>query len=227
MPTKKIHLAILFALIGATTSPFAFTVQQSVTMHPAYAEEDTHAMLAPEDSISQSQTQSYTTPATVTVAPATIDKVKIHLKKITPTGTSYRKQLIDAAMKYRGVVPYVFGGATPSGWDCSGFTSYMYGTELNISLAHSVATQSIQGKEVSASDAQAGDLVIFSKSSESNFHVGIYLGNGMMLHAPQPGENTKVGSIHFEAGDSIKFVNVIDSAYGISYKNPYYKVYNY
>lgn len=90
------------------------------------------------------------------------------------------------ALQFLGV-PYVYGGTTPAGFDCSGFTSYVYGLH-GISLPRSASSQWGVGVGVSYADAQAGDLVIMNGGG----HVGIYLGGGQMVHSPRPGKSVQV-----------------------------------
>ena len=85
------------------------------------------------------------------------------------------------AMHLRGV-PYVWSGSTPAGFDCSGFTSYVYG-KLGITLAHSSYAQWTSGSRVPRSDLRPGDLVFFYGLG----HVGIYIGGGQFIHAPHTG----------------------------------------
>lgn len=99
-------------------------------------------------------------------------------------------QIIRVASKYIGV-PYVFGGSTPAGFDCSGLTRYVF-AQFGISLAHSVSAQSHRGKLIHAKDAQPGDLVVWNDGG----HVGIYAGGGNMIHAPQPGDSVKLAAIY-------------------------------
>ena len=91
-------------------------------------------------------------------------------------------------------------------------------------MYHGVAVQSTLGKKVSQADAQPGDLVIFSKPSETNFHVGIYLGNGLMLNAPEPGKNTKIGAVNWDPANKVEYVNIIDPEIG--YKGDAYYSYD-
>lgn len=88
------------------------------------------------------------------------------------------------AQKYLGV-RYVYGGASPSGFDCSGLTLYLY-AQYGYSLSHSARAQYAAGRKISKSELQPGDLVFFSSPSTSSInHVGIYIGNGEVLHARQ------------------------------------------
>ena len=87
----------------------------------------------------------------------------------------------EYAKSFHGV-PYVYGGSTPAGFDCSGFTSYVF-RKFGISLPHSSAAQARYGRPVSRSEAKPGDLVVMPG------HVGIYAGNGMVTHAPKPGQS--------------------------------------
>jgi peptidoglycan DL-endopeptidase CwlO len=87
--------------------------------------------------------------------------------------------------------PYVFGAAGPNGFDCSGLTMFAYAA-AGVSLPHSSAAQSRLGVAVSRSDLQPGDLVYFYSPVS---HVGLYIGNGMMVHARTFGQPVAVTSV--------------------------------
>ena len=93
----------------------------------------------------------------------------------------------NVGLQYQGV-PYVYGGTTPAGFDCSGFVMYVY-AQFGISLPHSAAGQGAAGTRISLADAQPGDLVIMDG------HDGIYAGNGNILHAPYEGAAVRVQPI--------------------------------
>ncbi|RXZ48549.1 NlpC/P60 family protein [Agromyces fucosus] len=93
----------------------------------------------------------------------------------------------SVASQYVGV-PYVYGGATPAGFDCSGFVMYVY-AQFGVGMPHSSAGQGAMGTRISEADAQPGDLVIMPG------HDGFYAGNGMILHAPYEGASVRVQPI--------------------------------
>lgn len=97
-------------------------------------------------------------------------------------GSNYvSRRIISNAMQYIGV-PYVFGGTTPGGFDCSGYVRYVF-ANAGISLPRTADVQYEVGTPVSSSDLRAGDLVYFSTYEPGPSHVGIYLGDGNFIHA--------------------------------------------
>ena len=108
------------------------------------------------------------------------------------TESSKGQEIVDYALQFVGY-PYVYGGSSPKGFDCSGFTSYVY-KHFGYSLNRSASGQLDNGKAVSMSQLQPGDLVIFKKSgtgSKRASHVGLYIGNNQFVHA----STSKVGVI--------------------------------
>jgi len=112
-------------------------------------------------------------------------------------GTASEQGVVSEAVKYLGV-PYQWGGTDPSkGLDCSGLTQLVY-KNLGIDLPRTASQQATSGKAVaSLADARPGDLVFFDYSSSRPGidHVGIYIGNGKMIAAPQEGETVKVQDV--------------------------------
>ena len=96
--------------------------------------------------------------------------------------------VVDYAKGFLGT-PYLWGGTTPSGFDCSGYVQYVY-KNFGISLPRTTYEQVKAGVEVSRDSLQIGDLVFTSAG-----HVGIYVGNNQMLHAPRSGDVIKVSNI--------------------------------
>ncbi len=90
-------------------------------------------------------------------------------------------------------VPYVYGGTTPSGFDCSGFVKYVY-AKFGISLPRTSYQQMACGTDVTGQELRAGDLLFFNGGS----HVGIYAGNGTYIHAPRTGRNVSIDPLNRE-----------------------------
>jgi len=97
--------------------------------------------------------------------------------------------VVGIAMQYLGV-PYVWGGSTPRGFDCSGLVSYVF-AQIGVSVPHSSYSQFGMGTAISINDLQPGDLVFFAGAS----HVGIYIGGGQFIHAPHTGDVVKISSL--------------------------------
>lgn len=97
------------------------------------------------------------------------------------TGTS----VIAIAARYIGV-PYLYGGTTPAGWDCSGATRYIF-RQVGVYLPRTANEQMNYATRISKSQAKPGDLVFFTSGGRA-YHVGIYAGNGMMYDAQRSGK---------------------------------------
>ena len=102
-------------------------------------------------------------------------------------------ELTDTATKYLGV-PYVYGGTTTRGFDCSGYTSKVF-SDLGITLNRTSNSQYQQGTAVAKSDLQVGDLVFFNTSGSGVSHVGIYIGDGKMIHS-QTGKGVSYSNVN-------------------------------
>jgi peptidoglycan DL-endopeptidase CwlO len=111
---------------------------------------------------------------------------------VVDPGGSGRSSVVAIAQRYLGV-PYVWAGASPSGFDCSGLAMYCY-AQIGISLSHGATDQQHASTPVPLSSLQPGDLVFFGSASYSH-HVGIYVGGGQMIDAPHTGAVVRYDSI--------------------------------
>ena len=111
-------------------------------------------------------------------APAAVQQTRAE-----PTGGGNGGALVAHAMKYLGY-PYVYGGSSPAGFDCSGFTLYVVRQVLGRNIGASAAAQTGAGVSVSAKNLEPGDLVFFVNTNGPGItHVGIYIGGGQMIHS--------------------------------------------
>lgn len=108
---------------------------------------------------------------------------------IAPAPDARYGGVVGIAMQYLGV-PYVWGGSSPSGFDCSGFLMYVY-AKVGVSLPHNAAMQYGLGAAVSKDQLQPGDLVFFDGLG----HNGMYIGGGQFIHAPHSGDVVKISSL--------------------------------
>lgn len=107
---------------------------------------------------------------------------------VPPVGTGGASAIINAAYSYLGV-PYVWGGESYSGVDCSGLVKMAH-KAIGVNLPHYSGSQGSGGRAVSRSEALPGDVVCYAG------HVGIYLGNGKMIHAPHTGDVVRVADVY-------------------------------
>lgn len=114
------------------------------------------------------------------------ETVKEESKENTTSKVS-GQDIVEYAKKYLGY-DYVLGGTSPkTGFDCSGFTKYVY-NHFGYKLSRTSKAQAKNGKEVAKSDLQPGDIIIFKNQSLTSIgHVGIYIGNNKIIHASEPG----------------------------------------
>jgi peptidoglycan DL-endopeptidase CwlO len=123
-----------------------------------------------------------------------------------PPASGRGAQAIQAASQYLGV-PYKWGGTNPAtGMDCSGFVQRAF-ADIGVSLPRVSIDQSRAGVAVpSLAEAQPGDLVYWGGRGGRPNHIGIYLGNGQMMHAPRSGDVVKIDNVRSAPPDAIRRV---------------------
>ncbi len=123
------------------------------------------------------------------------------------TSQSLRNQIVSYAMQFLGN-PYVWGGESlTSGVDCSGFTMKVY-QNFGIYLSHYTGSQAVEGKSISRSELQPGDLVFYAQNGSIN-HVALYIGNGQVIHARNSKYGIAISNIDYRT--PVKYVNVLGS----------------
>lgn len=128
--------------------------------------------------------------------PVIEEKVEVIVEeKPAPSLPAPSGDVIGVAYKYLGV-PYVYGGKTPSGFDCSGFTAYVFREAYGIEIGGWTGSQQYAGSQISVGQAQAGDLLFWGPKG-SPYHVAISLGNGQYIHAPTEGGVVEVNSTQY------------------------------
>lgn len=115
--------------------------------------------------------------ATATVAPA---------EALSAPKTA---SVLKTAAKYKGT-PYRWGGTSPKGFDCAGYTRYVYKKAIGKKLPRVAGAQARKGRSVAKSKKKPGDLIVFTRGSHV-YHVGIYAGGGKIWHAPRPGKKVE------------------------------------
>lgn len=147
--------------------------------------------------VTKSTTTSSTTKSTTTKTKSSTSTSKTAVSQaptsIKRSSTAASSANITAyALTFLGV-PYVWGGTTPSGFDCSGYVQYVY-SHFGINVGRTTYTQQYAGTKISVASAQAGDLYFWG-SYGSAYHVAIALGGGQYVMAPAPGQVVKTGNV--------------------------------
>ena len=153
------------------------------TVQAGYAQEQSaqpQAMEFTDDGTLRSQSVSFSELAAYHKA--------IERSEITRQQRAIGNKAVAIAKSLRGI-PYVAGGEDPNGFDCSGFTRYVY-SQLGIKLTHNAMEQFFETKSVAS--LEPGDLVFFGSEAASIGHVGLYVGNGKYIHAPQTGDVVRI-----------------------------------
>lgn len=181
-------------------------------------------------SATASQNQKETLPANTSVGPHVFSnkpiiqepeiqffvelEKEIERREIAEQNNIRLNKVIRELKTYVGETWYVFGGSSPRGWDCSGLVKWTYG-QLGVDLYHSASVQKNSGTFVNEEDAKPGDLVSFGyKGYKGAPHIGIYIGNGQMIHSPNKGSTTTIENVKdFSPGtyNDIKYTRIIDT----------------
>lgn len=200
---------------SAVEVPAKETVESTPQATPIQAESATVSSTTPSTPVVESSTQQSTSQASVqqsSVAeskPAVVESTKPTTptqttptpapttpKPATPAPTTGNAQaVINLAMAQIGK-PYVWGAHGPSSFDCSGLMDYVFQNAAGRSIGGWTVPQESAGYSVSLSSLQPGDL-LFWGAQGSSYHVALYIGGGQYVHAPQPGENVKIGSMQY------------------------------
>lgn len=112
-----------------------------------------------------------------------------------PVPSTKGQLVVETAKKYLGI-PYVYGGTSTSGFDCSGLVQYVF-KELGVSINRVAADQTAHGIPVTKAELMPGDVVFFHNTAKYSTinHVGIYVGEGNFIHAPQTGDVVKITTL--------------------------------
>lgn len=185
------------AVVSSRSFPKVTTVKKNILAESTATSTDDNSSWGDVESLDVPQTQSQasqTQAASRSAQRAAIPQVD--LGSATGSGADVAR----FASQFSGY-PYVYGGNTPSGWDCSGFVQYVY-AQFGISLPHSSGAQAGVGTAVgSLAQAQPGDIIA------NGTHAAIYIGNGLVMNALSPGLGTQVTSTSvFSGGYSIRRV---------------------
>ena len=142
--------------------------------------------------VSQAPTSTASQSSKTTSVQSAAKKTATPKAAASTTASATAGSVTSYAMNYLGV-PYVWGGTTPAGFDCSGFVQYVY-SHFGVNLGRTTYTQQYAGPKINMADAQAGDLYFWGLYG-SAYHVAIALGGGQYVMAPAPGQSVMVGSV--------------------------------
>lgn len=117
-----------------------------------------------------------------------------------PTAPSTKREAILRTARAQLGKPYAWGAEGPGSFDCSGLTQYVYKQNGIKVRGRTANDQGHGGTRISLSQLQPGDLVVFA-NGDNAYHIGIYIGDGKMIHAPKPGDHVKITEIKWLSGN--------------------------
>ena len=190
-PAAKPRAAVALTT-ARSTRPFDQRSSRSATRLSVDVRPDETVDVRPDETVDD------TTPATTEApaesapepapAPAPADPAPSTIEGGSPGSAQFGASVLAIAARYNGIA-YRYGGTTPAGFDCSGFTSYVL-AQVGIDLTRTSGSQRAETTRISRSEAVAGDLVFMPG------HVGIYAGNGMMWDSPRSGKDVSKRSVY-------------------------------
>ncbi|AUJ30688.1 C40 family peptidase [Liquorilactobacillus hordei] len=179
---------------AAASSTTTAATSSSASSTPAATASSTPAATASSTTTAAASSSATTAASTTTTASSTTSTTS---STTTTSSSSVSTSSVVAYAEYLATqnIPYVYGGTTLSGFDCSGFVQYVY-AHFGVSLPRTSQAQSTIGTAVAVSQAKAGDL-LFWGSQGSSWHVGIYVGGTSYVAAPSSGQNVSLKSFQY------------------------------
>ncbi len=171
---------LLFSFNGCGTSTPRFSSKEK-TRVPEQKKDEPQSRFSSQE-VKKEQKKKTTKVDTTNVERIKIEKSDFRKEKNEAIEPLDQSRMMREISKYMGV-PYVSGGASSQGMDCSGYTMMVYKNAMNIELPRSSAEQYKMGRAVGQSELKFGDLVFFNTTGEPASHVGIYIGDDLFAHA--------------------------------------------
>ena len=186
-PTKNPQASV------ATSQAEQTPAQTTTTSQATQATQTTQAATT-TNQVAQTTSQTTSQPAAQTQTSQASQQTQASQAQVATPSSYSVSALLSYAQTFTGV-PYVLGGTTPAGFDCSGFTQYVF-NHFGKNIGRTTYQQQYAGTKLAVSSAQPGDL-LFWGAYGSAYHVGIYLGGSSYIAAPEPGESVSVKSFTY------------------------------